>query len=63
VLLACYFFTDPAANINWVFGPGRWPQTRWPPRLYLVGLMAALPVGVYLPTHLVLRAVMPPAGS
>jgi hypothetical protein len=59
VLLACFFFTDPAENINWTFGPGEEPQHRVAPRLYLVLLMVAFPVCVYLPTHLALRALMP----
>src|SRR5207249_8020437 len=44
VLLVCYWFTDPSANINWVFGPGQEPQTRLPPGLYLALLMAFVPV-------------------
>jgi hypothetical protein len=60
VLIVCYFVTDPSENINWVFGLGRKPQTRLAPGLYLALVMALLPVVVYLPTHLILRAVMPP---
>src|SRR5205823_10676010 len=57
VLLACYLWTDPADNINWVFGPGAKPQRRLPARVYLLLLMVFLPVGIYLPTHyLLLRA-------
>jgi hypothetical protein len=64
ILLVCFFFTDRAENINWVFGPGREPQDWVAPGLYLALLMVAFPVGVYLPTHLTLRALMPrSAGS
>jgi hypothetical protein len=59
VLLACYRFTDRSENINWVFGPGRRPQSRMAPGLYLALLMAFFPGCIYLPTHLVLRAVPP----
>jgi hypothetical protein len=58
VLLVCYFFTDPAVNINWTFGPGEGPQQWLPPWLFLLLIMIALPVLVYLPTHrLLLRLV------
>lgn len=59
VLLVCYFFTDPSENINWTFGPGKHPQNRFAPWLYLSLLLAFFPVCVYLPTHLALRAIMP----
>ena len=59
VLLLCFFCTEPSKNINWVFGFGKQPQTLIPPGIYLVLLMAAFPVCVYLPTHLALRALMP----
>jgi hypothetical protein len=54
VLPATYWLTDPAENVNWVFGPGNSPQRRLPPILYLALLMAFFPLVVYLPTHLVL---------
>jgi hypothetical protein len=56
VLLVCYFLTDPADNINWVFGPGEEPQTRLPSGLYLALVMLFFPICVYLPTHLLLRS-------
>ncbi len=55
VLPATYLFTDPARNINWVFGLGDTPQTWLPASLYLMGLMLLFPLCVYLPTHLVLQ--------
>jgi hypothetical protein len=52
VLLVCYFFTDPDDNINWSFGPGGAAQDAIPSWAYLLLLMAAYPLVVYLPTHL-----------
>ena len=54
VLLITYFVTRPDDNINWAFGLGSKPQRRLPPPVFLVFLMLALPILVYLPTHLVL---------
>lgn len=51
VLPVTYLATDPADNINWAFGPGRKPQQRLPPAVYLALL---IPVVVYLPTHWIL---------
>jgi hypothetical protein len=53
-LVLVYLFTDPAENINWVFGPGTKPQKRISPRLYLLAVMIFFPLLVYLPTHLLL---------
>jgi len=55
VLPVTYLFTDPARNINWVFGLGDQPQTWLSPPLYLMGLMLLFPLGVYLPTHRMLQ--------
>jgi hypothetical protein len=55
LLPLCYCCTDPAANINWVFGPGDKPQTWMPAWLYLFAVMLIFPFGIYLPTHWVLR--------
>jgi hypothetical protein len=43
--------------VNWVFGPGRAPQTLVPRPVYLSLLMAGLPLLVFLPTHLALRTL------
>jgi len=43
-------------NINWVRGPDR-IQRRVHPLVWLVFLMLAFPVGLYLPTHFALRAL------
>jgi hypothetical protein len=53
VLIVTYLTTDPAKNINWVFGPGSKPQ-HVVPLLYLGLEMAIIPICVFLPTHLLL---------
>jgi len=63
VVVVCYFFTDPAKNINWVFGPGGKPQRWMPSGLYLAALMVIFPICVYLPSHLVLAKVFPERGA
>ena len=64
VLLLCFFFTKPADNVNWVFGLGDQPQQKIRPGLYLALLLVAVPIGVYLPAHLILAGVMPkPSGG
>jgi len=54
VLPITYAVSDPADNINWVFGPGSKPQHYLPPPLYLAVLMIFLPLVIYLPTHWIL---------
>ena len=54
VLLITYLLTEPSANINWIYGFGREPQTWMPERMYLGLLMIATPLLFYLPTHFVL---------
>ena len=55
VLPASYFLTKPSANVNWVYGPGGGPQKWMPAPLYLVLLMVAFPLVLYLPTHFLLK--------
>ncbi len=55
VLPLCYRLTDPAANINWVFGLGAEPQRWLPGPLYVVFLMILLPMVIYIPSHLLLK--------
>ena len=57
VLPACYFLTDPAENVNWVFGWGGRKQRWLPAPVYLLGVMVAFPVVIYLPTHLLLETL------
>ncbi|MFH5803577.1 membrane-associated protein [Alienimonas sp. DA493] len=54
VLPLCYFVTDPAESINFVFGFGEPPRPPAPQPWWLIAEMVLLPVGVYLPTHLFL---------
>lgn len=51
VLPVSYWLTDPAENVNWVHGLGA-PQRRLPPWLYLVLLIVAFALVLYLPPHL-----------
>lgn len=51
ILPLTYLLTNPADNVNLVFGPGPGPQTRLAPLLYLALLMFALPLFVYWPLH------------
>ena len=62
VLPICYFFTDPAENINWVFGPGE-IQSFMPPLFYLGLWMLVLPVFVYVPVHMLLKKLFPLRGQ
>jgi hypothetical protein len=55
ILPVTYVFTEPASNINWVFGIGHEPQTWLPEPLYVGLLMVLFPLVIYLPTHLVLN--------
>jgi len=55
VLPVCYFFTEPARNINWVFGLNVVPQQWMPGAWYLAVMMLLVPVLLYLPAHLLLR--------
>jgi hypothetical protein len=57
ILPLTYALTDPKENINWVFGPGGPPQRRLPPRLYLALVLILFPLLVYVPTHVLLRAL------
>jgi hypothetical protein len=59
VLLLSYWLVKPSENINWVRGFDE-PQTRMSAPAYLALLMIGFPVLIYLPTHLVLRNLMPP---
>ena len=56
LLPICWLFTDPERNLNWVFEPFDRPQTLLSPAAYLVALMAAYPLLLFLPSHLALTA-------
>ena len=57
VMPICFFFTRPEENINWVFGPGSQPQRRIPESVYLMLLLIGAPLFIFLPTHVLLRAL------
>ena len=57
VMPICFFFTRPEENINWVFGPGSQPQRRIPGGVYLMLLLIGAPLFIFLPTHVLLRAL------
>ena len=56
LLPVCYLATDPERNLNWVFGIGNPPQTWMSGHLYLVLLMIAYPLLIFIPTHFILKA-------
>ena len=57
-IVVSYLFTEPEANINWAFGLG--VAMKWQyPKLYLVGLMLAIPTVIYLPMHHILKRTCP----
>jgi hypothetical protein len=57
VLPLTYLLTDPALNVNWVFGPDSGQRKRVPALVHLVLLMMGFPLLVYFPTHLLLQAL------
>lgn len=57
VLPLSYFLSNPRENVNWVYGLGEKPQTKVPAPLFVLFLMLLFPVGVYLPTHLLLDRI------
>ena len=56
VLPLTYALTTPQENINWVYGVWGGPQAHMPRLAYLALVMTLLPLCIYLPTHLVLKA-------
>ena len=54
ILPITFLLTSPERDINWVFGPFDKVQHRVAPGIYLALCMAAYPVLLYLPTHLLL---------
>jgi hypothetical protein len=58
VLPLTYAVTTPDdENINWVRGLGQGRRQRVPPLAWLGLSMLAFPIGLYVPTHLALRAL------
>jgi hypothetical protein len=70
VLLICFFFMPPPnpnpgstpVNINYVWGfSDRHPQTWMSPKIWIAGLILALPIVAYAPAHFLFMRFMPPA--
>ena len=57
VLPASYLFTEPAKNINWVYGITEIPQIWMPEFVYLSLLMVLFPLLIFLPTHILLKMI------
>ena len=55
VLPLSYWLSNPTENVNWVYGFSDKPQRWLPAPLFLVLLMLAFPLLIYLPTHLLLK--------
>src|ERR1041384_1717643 len=55
VLPLSYWLSNQTENVNWVYGFGDKPQTWLPAPLFVVLLMLALPLLIYLPNHLLLK--------
>jgi hypothetical protein len=73
LVLICYAFTpappapadDPLrpVNINYIYGFGDSPQTWLPQPAYVALMLVVLAVGIYWPTHLILRRLFPRASK
>jgi hypothetical protein len=68
----CFFFMPPPnpnpgltpVNINYVWGPSDYAAQTWVhPYVWVAGLMIGMPLLLFLPTHLLLKRVMPRARS
>ncbi len=53
VLPISYLVSNPSENINWVYGFGEQPQTILPRPVFVLLLMLAFPLVIYLPMHFV----------
>lgn len=63
ILPASYLFTEPAKNINWVYGISEIPQTWMPEIIYLLLLMVLFPLLIFWPTHVLLKTVFKPTSK
>ncbi len=68
LILVCFFIMPPPrpdpglapVNIDYVYGFSDSEAQHWmPPGLWVVGLMALMPLILFIPTHLLLRRFMP----
>lgn len=55
LLLICYFFTLPTANINFVFYLGATKFILYSPLWHIILGMLLLPIVIYLPSHFVFK--------
>lgn len=56
VMPICFLWTDPALNLNWLWGPFGAEQTLMSPQVYLLFCLLAYPLILYLPAHWALSA-------
>ncbi len=74
LMLVCYFLmpAPPAppdnpnlpVNINYVYGLNEEKSQEWmPPLAYLALMLVGMPLAIFLPTHLILRAVFRPSAN
>jgi hypothetical protein len=70
LILVCYFFMPPPnpdpglapVNINYVWGMSDTAaQSFVPPAVWLAGLIVGMPLLMFLPAHVILARLMPPA--
>jgi hypothetical protein len=59
LLVATYALTEPADDINWVYGLSGSPQRSMNPRLYLLLVMLLYPIAFHWPAHAVFRRAFP----
>lgn len=52
-----YVLGSKEENINWVYGPFGSSQDFFPPLVFLVGVMVAYPIVVFIPSHMILRSL------
>lgn len=58
LLPVCFFFTDPALNLNWLRRPFEMEQTLMPPLAYLGFCLIAYPLVLFWPTGAVLGRML-----
>jgi hypothetical protein len=57
LLVTTYHVTEPADDINWVYGFSGLPQRRIDPRIYLLFVMAIYPIAFHWPAHIAFTRV------
>src|SRR5438067_6115209 len=59
LLVTTYTLTEPADDINWVYGPTGSPQRSLDPRVYLLMVMAVYPMAFHWPAHAAFTHLFP----